>query len=117
MNVRPSPHTLGRLGKTTCTRPSDARTRLPTSCAASEAANKALDAAANTMHRLIVTSPSEHVSEELHGLRIFRLSEPEHGPLADLDVSIMPRDVDQLVERIVVSSLRDDEGEMLAERE
>ena len=64
-----------------------------------------------------VPSPRQYIAEELDGSRIPRLAEPEHRALSDLDITIVLRNVDQLVDRFSVVTLRQNEGEVLAQRE
>src|SRR5690242_6503913 len=62
-------------------------------------------------------SPKNEVMQELDRLGISALSQPEHRSLADFDIGISSRDLDQLVERGVVMLLREYERPLLAQGE
>src|SRR5215475_14606458 len=60
----------------------------------------------------------KNLAEEARRLGIVRLREPEHRLLANAEIAVVPGDVDELVEcGVVVTSLREHERVMLAQRE
>src|SRR6478672_7845116 len=105
----PSPQTLARDGKTTWTSPSDAAPLRAMPCAASrDCSNTTAMAIYATRFIDASVSGRENLSEELHRCRILRLSEPEHGLLAHVDIAIGACDLHQLPHRAIVVALRQD---------
>src|SRR6185312_3653622 len=115
----PSPHTPGREANWISTSPEAPRTRSAIVCARA-AGGAAAASTAIAVHAARVTRSNrvigDQVLEKFADARVVPLAQPENGLLAQLDVAVVPRDVDELVRRLSLATLRQREDHLLLER-